>query len=803
MIWGHHLKFKKTGFFMNDEMNNFLLQNQQQQQIEEVHLQDYLNVVYRRRKTFLLAFCAVFAGVAFFTFTMKPIYEASATLHVKEEKGNAQMLDVLAMNSSNPVDAELEILKSRTNAEHVVKQLHLNWKVSDKTAGLTFRLLEFSSTDEKPSYEVELTGNGAYVVRDSEGSVIGVGRSGLLMRSKGVTLLLNDLRGKKGDGFRLDLLPFNASVDGLRSKVKAAEVGKKTNIISVSYSDTDPALARNVVNTLVQVYLEQSIGFKTEEANRTVGFVEDQLQGLRNDLDSAEKNLQAYKSSSGVVMLDSTAQQLIGKLSDTEKERAGVTLRKKGVEFALASLKDAMRRGRTYSPAITQNDPLVAGMATRLAELEVQKRALLTDSTEAHPAVKAVKAQIDEVQRKIRATYENELRDLSKQEAGITRQLGGYEGMLKGLPAAERDLARLTRVSKVNADIYTFLLQKHEEARIARASTISNINIVDPAITPDRPVKPQKAKNLLLGLLVGGMLGVGLAFFKEYLDDTIKDADGAKRELKWPLLAVIPHISSEEGRDQERKISLLTHMEPKSQAAEAFRSLRTGIHFSSVNRQHQVILLSSTFPGEGKSTIGTNLASILTQMGARVIILDCDLRRSTLHEKFNCAKEPGLTNLLAGDAQLKEVVRHTPIPGLDFISAGITPPNPAELIGSRQMKELVDNLRMGYDSIMIDAPPILAVTDASLLTSLADMVLVVIEAGRVPVKAARQMREALQDIAAPVAGMILNDKSGKGSEHYGYGYYGGRYYGYYGYGYGYHDVETKEKTKKWQRFLKR
>ena len=670
---------------MNSEMQQYPPQFQQQPQIEEVHLQDYINVIYRRRKSFLIAFSVVFIGVALYTFTMKPVYEASATLHVKDEKGKAELLDVLSMNSANPVDSELEILKSRTNAEHVVKQLHLNWKVSEKTEDVTFKLLEFTSAAEKPSYTIELTGNGAYVVRDNEGNNVGVGQSDLLLRGKGVTLLLNDLRGNKGDSFHLDLLPFNASVDGLRKTVKATEVGKKTNIISVSYNDTDPQRARDVVNTLVRVYLDQSVGFKTEEASRTVGFVEDQLQGLRNDLDSAEKNLQSYKSSSGVVMLDATAQQLIGKLSDTEKARAGVTLQKKGVEFALASLKDAMRRGRTYSPAITQDDPLVAGMASKLAELEVQKKALMTDSTEAHPAVKAVKAQIDEVQQKIRATYESELKDLSKQEAGITQQLGRYEGQLKGLPAAERDLARLTRVTKVNADIYTFLLQKHEEARIAKASTISNINIVDPAIIPDLPVKPQKGKNLLLGLLVGGMLGVGLAFFREYLDDTIKDAEGMKRELKWPLLAVIPHIphiAGNEGQDEERKTSLLTHMEPKSQAAEAFRSLRTGIHFSSVNREHQVILLSSTFPGEGKSTISTNLASILCQMGARVIILDCDLRRSTLHEKFNCTKEPGLTNLLAGDARYEEVVRHTPIPSLDFISAGVTPPNPSELIGS-------------------------------------------------------------------------------------------------------------------------
>jgi tyrosine-protein kinase Etk/Wzc len=199
------------------------------------------------------------------------------------------------------------------------------------------------------------------------------------------------------------------------------------------------------------------------------------------------------------------------------------------------------------------------------------------------------------------------------------------------------------------------------------------------------------------------------------------------------------------------------------------------------------LLVTSTFPGEGKSTVSTNLSCILSQTGARVVVVDCDLRRSTLHEKFALKKEPGLTNLLAGDSPLEQVIKHTPIPNLDFISAGVTPPNPAELLGSREMADLVAVLRSKYDTVLIDAPPVLAVTDAPLLTAVADLVMVVIEAGRVPVKAARQMRETLLSVSAPVAGMIINDKSGKGREGYGYGSYGGKYgyygYGYYGYGY--------------------
>ncbi|MRR34480.1 polysaccharide biosynthesis tyrosine autokinase [bacterium] len=756
-------------------------------QMEEVHLQDYLNVIYRRRKTFILAFLAVFLGVALYTFTMKPVYQASATLHVKDEKAKSELLDALAIGSANPVDAEIEILKSRTNAEQVVRQLHLDWRILKRPDDVTFRILEFLPTSVDPAFTVELTGNGGYAVRDKEGTLLGSGRSGTLFRAPGLTLLLDNLQGEKGQSFGLRKLSFNGTVNGLRSGIKAAEVGKKTNIISVSYLNTEPRLARDVVNTLVRVYLEQSVSFKTEEANRTVSFVEEQMNGLRGALDSSEKNLQAYKTSSGVVQLDSAAQEIINKLSETEKARTAAGLSKKQTEFALASLNSAARRGAVYMPAVSRDNPLVAGMAQQLAELEVQRQGLLTEATENHPAVKNIKNQIDELQRKIKAAYESDLRSLDKQETDITTQLGRYEGLLKALPEAERDLAKLTRVTKVNADIYTFLLQKHEEARIARASTISNIAVVDPAITPDAPVKPQKKKNLLLGLLVGCMLGVGLAFFQEYLDDTIKDVDGAKKELRWPLLAVIPCIESGEEKETERKRSLIAHAEPKSQVSEAFRALRTGIHFSTISKKKQVLLITSTFPGEGKSTVSANLACILAQTGARTVVVDCDLRRSTLHEKFGLVKDPGLTNYLAGDNTLEEVVRPTPIPNLHFIGAGATPPNPAELLGSQEMADLLSTLRDSFDTILIDAPPVLAVTDAPLLTALADLAMVLVETGRVPVKAARQMRETLESVGAPIAGMILNDKTGKGREGYGYGYYGGKYgyygYGYYGYGY--------------------
>ncbi len=781
------------------------------QQIEEVHLTDYLNVVMRRRRIFLLSFIALFTGVALYTFIMKPIYEATATLHVKDEKGGKGGIlgDLAMLNSSNPVDAEIEILKSRSNAEEVVERLHLNWGVSKRSSGLTFKITEFSSTSGSPDYTIELTGPDSFTVTPNDGSPAVQGRAGQLVKNQTIALLIREIKGKSGDSFRLKQHNFNKTVETLRRAIKASEVGKKTNIIKVTYSDTDPVLSRDVVNTLVQAYLDQTLSFKTEEASRTVTFVEDQLKGTRDELDLSEKNLQTYKSANGVVKLDTEAEELIKKLSEIEKDRAAVVLQRKQVEFALTALQEARRKGQVYTPAVFKDDPLIGSMATRLTELEVQKRALVSENTESHPQVKALQSQIDQLQKKIQATYDTSRSNLIKQETAIQQQLHQYEAKMRTLPAAERDLARLLRLSKVNADIYMFLLQKHEEARIVKASTISNIKIVDPAITPDNPIKPQKKKNLLLGLLVGLMFGVGAAFFMDYLDDSIKDEEEAKRALAWPMLAMIPAIEGIHDGEQAptRASRLVVQHKPKSPVAEAFRGLRTAIHFSSLKRDAKVVMITSSFPGEGKSTIAANLALTFAQADNRVILVDCDLRRPSMNTIFEQPRSPGVTEVLAGDVPLADALHRTDVANISLLTAGTIPPNPAELLCSDSMRDLLARLRDSYDIVIIDAPPVIPVTDAPLLTAFTDMVVVVLESGRIPAKAAQRMKELLQSVQAPIAGFVLNDRTALFSDTYGYygkGYYGKGYYGRRYYGYAYYGADDQKETavkKSWWRKL--
>jgi len=800
---------------------------------QEINLFDYVGVIMRRWKIVVFALCAVFLIVAVYTFMMSPIYEASATIHVKDDKAKGLALGDLGLKESNPVSAEIELIKSRTNAEQVVERLHLNWKIDKKSDGLIFNIMEFVSTAKKPVYKITLTGADTFAVRDDNGNLIGEGKSGNLLKTKDLSMLLNNVKGSKGDGFRLGLSSLNASAEALRKKIKANEVGRMTGIIRASYTSTNPLLAKNVVNELVAAYIGHSVDVKAAESARTVSFIENQLKELRGELNTSESKLQNYKSEKGMMQLDGEATTLITKISEMEKDRAAVAIQKQQLDFAANSVKNAMRKGEVYSPGIIANDPsglAMSALSTKLAELQVQKSELLSRYTPANPSVKSVQTQIDAVQKKILAILETSRTNLAKQEQVISGQLSTYDNKIKKLPAVEQDLASLTRVSKVNSDMFTFLLQKHEEARIAKESTISNLDIVDPANLPEWPIKPNIPQNLLLGLIGGLALGIGLAFFQEYLDDTIKDPDQAKRATGICLLATIPPFARYEtkrnglphhgtlpqiaGRDSSldegvsKKNYLITHEEPKSQASEAFRALRTGLHFSAINKDKKTMLFTSSFPREGKSTISSNTAIVMAQTGARVLIVDCDLRRSSLHEKFGCSKTPGLSEVLTRDVTIEQAINKTAMPGLDLLSAGTTPPNPSELLGSEEMRQLLLSQRDNYDYIVIDAPPVLAVTDAPVLTMLSDIVVLVMEAGRVPIKAAQHMREILGRLNAPIAGIVMNDKTGKGEQYsyYGRSYYG-KAYGYrsgYGYGYGYYSDEEPQQTRKghrWENYI--
>jgi capsular exopolysaccharide synthesis family protein len=319
------------------------------------------------------------------------------------------------------------------------------------------------------------------------------------------------------------------------------------------------------------------------------------------------------------------------------------------------------------------------------------------------------------------------------------------------------------------------LIKRFKETSLTEEMKTGNIRVVDKAEVPKNPIKPRKQLNLILALVVGLMGGVGLAFFIEYLDNTIKLPNEVKDDLKIPYLGPVPIFAGETTQEGISDELVLIHS-PKSTASESFRGIRTGILFSSADTPPQVILVTSAAPGEGKSSCVANLGATLAMAGSKVVILDCDMRRPRLHKIFNCPREIGISSVLVGTSPLSHVVVHTVVENLDLIPCGPIPPNPSEIVGSRKIKQLIDELRKHYQHILIDSPPITAVTDAVLLSQVSDSVLLVIRAGDTPKPVIQNGIEQLKNVNAHIMGAILNGiKTGRDSYYY-YQYY----YYYYG-----------------------
>lgn len=745
---------------------------------EGAHLLDYVNVVLRRWKIAVLVLLVVFGGVAIKTFLTQPIYEASVTIEVKKSSKGG-MLKELGMESDNSLAADIEILRSRSMAGQVVQLLGLDWQAAEVPDGLDLTVRQLQLPSEITACILELTAPDSFRLSTPQGEQLAAARSGELVEQGELRLQLDLRGGRTGDRLRLERLPLHDVANSIMGGIRAVEMGKGTNILRLVYQDTDPARARDIANALAQAYQGQSVSSKTREAGKTVDFINQQLAGLKTALDQTEQDLQEYKVESGLVTLGPEGGSLIQKLVSLEQQKADLSLKRKRLEYAIEEVRRALREGQSYNPTVIDSIPLSQQTVARLAELEAERKTLLADFTEAHPAVLGVQQQIRKAQEALLSSYQAGLKDLQLAEGDLATTLAGFEQQLEGIPQAELELAKRTRVNKVNAELYTFLLQKQQEARIAQASTLSGVEIIDPAFTPKKPVKPNKQKNLLLGLVLGLMLGVGAAFFLDYLDDTVKDAEEVRNQLGLSVLGVVPRIAADAG---DPTGMLIGRLAPKSAPVEAFRALRTGLHFAAARDQRKILMITSSLPNEGKTTISANMAVVLAQTGAKVLLLGCDLRNPGLYDLFQVPREPGLADLLTGSA--KNYVHRIPGASLDLINAGTIPPNPAELLGSERMKKFLDFVRERYDHVVIDAPPVLPVTDAQILAQLVDDVMIVLEPCRVPRKAARRMVETLRAVEANIIGVAMNDKSGKGFKYYGnYGYYGHKYYGsYYGEG---------------------
>ena len=355
----------------------------------------------------------------------------------------------------------------------------------------------------------------------------------------------------------------------------------------------------------------------------------------------------------------------------------------------------------------------------------------------------------------------------------------------------------------MDQNTYILLTQKLEETKIAEAGQRETIRVVDPAIEPEYPISPRKRLNLLLGAIVGLGLGIGLTFLMEFFDDSIKNPDELER-MGFPILAIIPEISSDEIPKQKVSVNgnnevvegqaiesrLITHFDPKSPISEAYRTLRTNIQFQNLRNSETTLLVTSSAPKEGKSTTLANLAITMAQMGSRTLLVDTDLRRPVIHSIFNLKKDKGITNFLMGKLKFEDVIKTTIVDNLYVVTSGPLPPNPSELLASDEMDAFIQLAKDNFDIVLFDSPPVIAVTDAAILSTKIDGVVLVIRAHQTQKNAVKRAKTLMDNVNARIIGCLLNSvniERAYGSYYYYYYYH---YYSYYG-----HDLKRRKRSK--------
>ena len=515
-----------------------------------------------------------------------------------------------------------------------------------------------------------------------------------------------------------------------------------TRMFMIVTRGSNPKFVARLANTVAEAYIEQNIESQTSSAQRTISFLTDRLNDLREKLRTSELTLYEFKEQQGAILT------LKGKLDKLE---------------------------------------------IRLAEQ-------LKEYKEKYPSVLELKSEIEKVKDKLRE-------ELAKR-GGNGHNPGG-----KSTGAFDREQIQysfLEREINTNKQLYQILLQKLQEVNVSGEAATINTRVIEPARIPSSPIRPKKQLNLIFGALVGLVLGTGLAFFQEYLDTSLKSVDDVEERLGMPVLGLIPSIVTDktnpgallprlrawlkpvpeqEELDNRRLLHLILEERPRSGINEAYRSLRTNLQFSSLDKPLRAILVTSGAASEGKSTTVANLGIALAKADKKVLLVDSDLRRPVLHKCFNLDNDKGLSNVLIKECLLDAAVKPTAVENLSVLTSGPIPPNPAEMVGSEKMHELINLMRDQFDMIVFDSPPTVAVTDAAVLAPLMDGIILVIKAGRTPSDLCRRSRTLLDKTQTPILGAILNDITPQVGAYYYY--YHDRYYHYYT-----DEGEKKKKRKK-------
>ncbi|MBD3376344.1 polysaccharide biosynthesis tyrosine autokinase, partial [candidate division KSB1 bacterium] len=596
--------------------------------------------------------------------------------------------------------------------------------------------------------------------------------------------------------------------------------GAYEEMVYLTATAEDSVIAYRIAKAATFAYKERLRQVEQEESYNVVDFVSKQREIARENLESAERELQRFKETTNITLNEEDGglmRRLIeyeNQLAEAETQQALAQANIEAIEQRLSQVK-----GPEASSGFEIEDPVSRQYKEQIDNIE-QQRNQIAQTNPNSPRLDELDRQIERVRNDwIRTIEENMAATSSRPAEGTTREMiseiqsnllreemvlyqmknrvyyyrrliDNYKRQHPQMLESAIQLTQLQRTKSVYENLYNFLIQRGEEANIKAATSTGGIRIIDEPLMPTQPIPVNAMRLIAMGLILGLGLGFGIAFLQEYLDHSIKNPDDVQKHVGIPVIGTVQSIStpkqrkfalkkseSTNGANGGYKPNLISTISPRDPIADQYRGLRTNLQFSEVDSQLDMLMITSALPGEGKTLTSANLAIIMAEMSKKVVIVDCDLRKPRQHEVFQVDKAPGLTDILAKGDDLNKVIRKTPVPNLYLLTSGTQPPNPAEMVASSRMKDLLQQLRQMFDTVILDTPPVNVVTDPLLLASQVKNVLLVTRFGVSDLKIIQNAKDILNRSRAKIHGVVLNDvKSGRG---YGYYYKYNYYYSYY------------------------
>ncbi|MBZ4650002.1 polysaccharide biosynthesis tyrosine autokinase [Thermosipho sp. (in: thermotogales)] len=693
---------------------------------DELTLEDIFHIFRKRFWVFFVTFILTVAFVVIYLIYATPIYEASATLKIEpQSQGSITDLFSSQITSSRPdISTEVELIKSRSNIETVVDELNL--------------VSYFKNTNP------EITKN---------------------------------------------------DVISIVSKMISISPVKDTKIVKISVQSPDPILATSIANKLAQVYNELLKSLSKNEYTVKRQFIESQIPKLESELKEAEDNLRKFKEENNVFVLDEEAKNILSLMLNYDSQINSYLLQKQENKATIEALNEMLKKvdEKIVSSETITTNPIVNQLKSQLVEYRIELAGLSNTYSENDPKIVELKQKISETEKilkdevakivtsqvqsinpayqelytqLIESQYKAEVYDSIIESLKILRDT--YQKKMSKLPLLEQKLLELERDIKVKESLYTLLLEKLEETKIAEAGVIGTANIIDKAIVPEKPVKPNKKLTLAIGGVLGIFLGILLVFVVEYADKSIKDEEEVKRIARGSvILGRVPRFELKKGQDKPELIVLNS---PTSPQAESIKLVATNINYS-ITPEPKVIEITSPDPSEGKTLTAANLAISYAQNGIKTLLLDLDMRKPRVEkvlglERFNI----GIVNHILKDVPVERIIQNY-MENLDVIPVGPIPPNPSSLLTSKKFVDLFNKLKEQYEKIIIDLPPVLAAADALIISKYTDGLVLVVRAGGTLKHSLKIALENIKTSSANLLGLVINDINEKSSNYYYYYYY--------------------------------